>query len=392
MSERDVYDRFVDWLRQNRFPVPADDITLPLVKAGFTPEEAALLTGIPFSDTSLEELAGMKQMDPVELGRQLDVLTKKGALFRTVEGEPVRYGLGSASYMLHSANLWPGLEDERTKAMAPLANRFYYHSWDAYKYTQHKTARVLPIDGAIEDTSEILPFEDVAKVLETKEYFCVTTCPCRHRKNVDPDSQSCKHSTVNCLHFDGLARYIVENDMGREITHEETHEILRQSAEEGMVYTLSNVQDGAATICTCCQCCCVHFEAIHKLGHADGPVPSNYRVRVNSGTCVGCGLCVRRCPMHALSLEDAAAAKGRITKVKDKTGKVKELKNKKGRIAVLEPELCIGCGVCAYKCPTQSLVLERREVITYPPKDGRELGELVAADLEAGEVKQRIGT
>ncbi|MFC1990248.1 hypothetical protein ACFLVW_06845, partial [Chloroflexota bacterium] len=44
---------------------------------------------------------------------------------------------------------------------------------------------------------------------------------------------------------------------------------------------------------------------------------------------------------------------------------------------------CIGCGVCAYKCSTQSLVLERREAIKNPPKDGREYIRLVTADFDA---------
>jgi len=47
-------------------------------------------------------------------------------------------------------------------------------------------------------------------------------------------------------------------------------------------------------------------------------------------------------------------------------------KNKKGKVAVLEKDLCIGCGVCAYKCPTKSIVLIRRVEITEPPADTRE--------------------
>ncbi len=35
---------------------------------------------------------------------------------------------------------------------------------------------------------------------------------------------------------------------------------------------------------------------------------------------------------------------------------------------------CNGCGVCVHKCPTRSLVLERREEIADPPADMRELG------------------
>jgi formate hydrogenlyase subunit 6/NADH:ubiquinone oxidoreductase subunit I len=44
-----------------------------------------------------------------------------------------------------------------------------------------------------------------------------------------------------------------------------------------------------------------------------------------------------------------------------------EAKNRFGKASVLNPDLCLGCGVCAFKCPTESLVLERRAEITEPP-------------------------
>ena len=134
------------------------------------------------------------------------------------------------------------------------------------------------------------------------------------------------------------------------------------------------------------------LEAFHKLKHAEGFTPSNYRVRTNDETCIGCGLCVKRCPMEALHLEDYPEAKGRITTVTDeKNGGTKELKNKSGKVSVVDPDLCIGCGVCAYKCPTKSLVLERRETIEGPPKDAREYTKLVMADFAAARTQSRQG-
>ncbi len=393
MSEQEIYERFMDWLKQTWWGLPEADELVPLIMATYTPEEASLLTGMPFSGRNLEELAEMKQMDPAELRQRLDALAEKGIVFRTVRGDTVRYSLNDSMFVTFRSTFWSGRTDERSKAMAPVVNQYYYHGgWDQYDHTHLKGLRALPIQGTIEDTRQILPYEEVVKVLDQHDYFTVSVCPCKHRKNIDPNSPNCKYPTEVCLHFGRLGHYIVENGLGREITRKETEEILRKSAEAGLVHGVSNMQEGPDTICNCDPCCCVQIEAFHKLKHAEGMTPSNYRVRTNRETCVGCGLCVRRCPMEALHLEDCPEAKDRVTVVAAETrsGK-KELKNKRGRVSVVNPDFCIGCGVCAYKCPSYSLVLERREAIHHPPTDVREYTRLVMADFaaalgQAGEV------
>ena len=47
-----------------------------------------------------------------------------------------------------------------------------------------------------------------------------------------------------------------------------------------------------------------------------------------------------------------------------------EANNKIGKVAVLAPQACIGCGVCAHKCPTQSLELVHRKGEQDVPEAG----------------------
>jgi ferredoxin len=77
--------------------------------------------------------------------------------------------------------------------------------------------------------------------------------------------------------------------------------------------------------------------------------------------------------MEALHLEDEPGAGGRKITVIDAQGREKHLVNKEGRVSSPDVSLCIGCGVCAYKCPSGALSLKRNEADHHPPQSGREL-------------------
>ena len=65
-----------------------------------------------------------------------------------------------------------------------------------------------------------------AKV-EEQDYCAVGKCPCRQMARYI--GRGCEHSLDNCLHFGSMARYMVEQGMAREISTEETLEILEQA-------------------------------------------------------------------------------------------------------------------------------------------------------------------
>jgi len=186
MSEKEIYEKFIEWLRTTFLPLPdAGEFPLEIIKARYTPEDAALLTGVPFVPTSLEELAKLKEMEPTELSAKLDELAKQGVVRKNREGA---YSLNEPFFVFLRSTFWPGREDEVTKKVAPLANQYYYNGYfDFFDKLHIKGLRSLPVEKTIEDTRTILPYEDVVKVIDTQDYFCVATCPCRHRKNMDPN-------------------------------------------------------------------------------------------------------------------------------------------------------------------------------------------------------------
>ena len=371
-SDKDIYRELIERLGKAWWGLPESEHLMQTVQSFYTPEEAALLTGIPFSGRSLEELAEMKGMAPEELAPRLDALARKAVVWRSEKGGTIRYSLNDSFFVFMRGPYWAEKPDEASKATTNPLNKYFYDGFmDQFREAHTKGLRTLPIEKTVEDPRKILPYEDVVKFVDSQNYCTVSFCPCRQRKLLDPDSKVCDHPLEVCLHFGQLGHYIVDNGLGREITHQETKEILKQAAESGLVHAISNWQEGADTICNCCMCCCLFFEAYHVLKHDKSHDVSNYRLSTTPETCKACGLCVERCPMEALRLEDSP-----------------EASNKKGKVAVLDPDKCIGCGVCVYKCPTQSLILERKEEIYDPPKDAREWMEHWYVDKKAAGAKK----
>jgi len=368
-SEKRNYLQFIEWQRKSWYGVPGGEQLLPVIAAKYTPDEAAFLTGIPFSPKNLHVLAELKRMDPAPLASRLDELTRKGFLYKFERDGVPHYMLNDIFMLMRTAG-WPGRTDEISRQFAVLSDNLFPTFMQPWETVKEKGLRVLPINAAIEDKQAVLPYEEVKKHLDSYTYFSVSYCPCRVKKSLVTGAPD-KYPLEVCLHFDRLGRYAVENGFGRQITREETERILQQCAEAGLIHAMSNQQEKPDTICNCCNCCCMWFEAVRRMKH-EGLVPSNYHAKLKQQTCTGCGLCVKRGPMGALKLKESPQARGRKTTLPDRDGRARELINKTGKVSELNVDLCIGCGVCAYKCPSGSLTLVRKAEEHLPPRTMRD--------------------
>ena len=356
MNAEKVYNQFIEWIGRSWWELPESEFLVPMIKASYTPTEADFLTGFPLKSVSLDDLVKLKGIPPAELEPLLLELGRKGMIYKSRRGDSVRYRLNETFFALLRANFWSGRVDERTKNSAPAINKYILDNWfEQYNQVHHRGLRTLPIAQTIQDDRTILPYEDVVKVLDSFEYYTVSTCPCRQRHNLDPDMKDCHHPLETCLHFDELGHYIVEHDMGREIDKQETLDILKQAADAGLVHAISAWQQKPDTICNCCNCCCLFLESYHRLGHAKSLDASNYRVQIRATTCKACGLCLKRCPMDALQLTYSTQAKNKFSKAVD-----------------VNLDSCIGCGVCVHKCPTESLALVGNPAASPPPETVRD--------------------
>ncbi len=368
MEDKSPYERLFGWLQECGAYLPKSDELMPLIMETFTPDEAALLTDVPSTLCELHEIARAKGMDDTEeLRSRLDEMATRGLIFRSRNGDRVSYRLPDTRFIYLRSIFWPGTRTDRTREVATGLNRYYRDGFgDYWKDSKTKGLRVLPIRKTIDDPRRIVRYEDAREALRSHDLIAVATCACRHRKNLDPNFPDCKHPTEVCLHFGSYADYIIGSSIGRKIDAHEAEEILAKAADSGLVHAISNWREDVDTICNCCRCCCVYFESYYVLNHAQPMNTSNYEIKTNPDTCSGCGLCVKRCHMDAIRLEDAPHAN-----------------NKTGKIAVVDTSLCIGCGVCAQKCPTSSLQLSRRDEIVDPPLNTTDLKECYRRDVRA---------
>ena len=104
-------------------------------------------------------------------------------------------------------------------------------------------------------------------------------------------------------------RLLCADRRGRSITREETLALVAEAKRSGLVLQPGNNRS-AGNICMCCGCCCGVLRGV-KLNPSPARMdrqPLHRRPR--RATCAGCGTCLDRCQMDALSLPDGAARAG----------------------------------------------------------------------------------
>ncbi|MFX0203292.1 MAG: DUF362 domain-containing protein [Candidatus Hodarchaeota archaeon] len=64
---------------------------------------------------------------------------------------------------------------------------------------------------------------------------------------------------------------------------------------------------GIGYICNCCGCCCGILRGIIDWGVENSVAHANYYAVIDPEECIGCGTCIERCYMQAISEQDGVA-------------------------------------------------------------------------------------
>ena len=352
MNETKLYEDLAAHLDQGVIGTPTSPALLEILKVLFPPNEAEIAIKLPMQNTPLSKL---KELFPDQADLLEDVLNhmaESGTVFSSQHpGKERRYRLLPSVVGWAETPFWAGRDTETTRKLAPLWIEYRDEAFGKeLARGEMPVMRVLPVSKKLEDTRKVLPFDALKPKIEAATYRAVGHCPCRMMKrSID---EGCDHSLENCLHFGSMGRYMVEHGMAREITVDETFNILTEANNEGLVHMVDNFEGHTSTICNCCGCCCVFLDTKKNMGlHTIST--SNYVAEVETDACEACGTCEERCPMDAVTIN------GEDT-------------------AVVDPNVCIGCGVCTPSCPNEAIDLSLRGEVQPPPQ----ISEVIAARLK----------
>lgn len=332
---------------------PASETLFRILEVLFTKDEAELVSLLPASLFNVEDAARVWRMPTDRARNAIDALADKGILLDFVAGDVQGYILAPtmAGFFEFSLMRLDGKFDKQV--LSELYYQYINTEEDFVKSvlsTQPHIGRAYVQEDAIQekDRAIVLDYERATHVIDTATCITVGTCYCRHK--MQHVGKACDAPQEVCLTFNWCAQSLAKHGIARTISKKEAHKILGECIEIGLVQLGDNVQEGVNWICNCCSCCCEGLVAYRRLGY-NARLTTNFVATHNRGVCIGCDMCVERCPVNAIT--KCAAGNG-------------------SDYVSVDSDRCIGCGVCVRFCPTGSMVLERRKETAFVPKDSFE--------------------
>ncbi len=309
------------------YPETESGVELRILRRMFTPEEARLALKLTLIPKEADVIAQRAELPKEKVSRQLESMAKKGLIYRLKrKGRPARFMAVQfviGIWELHVNDLDPELIKDFNEYVPVLLN---FEEWK-----KAPQLRTIPVEQSIDQNLEVLAYEDAVKLIDKNSKFLEAPCICRRERRIM--GEGCDKPEGNCLVM-GVGVDIYRNaGIGKEIDKNKALELLRKADEAGLVLQAS-FSKKIANICCCCGCCCQVLRNLKKHPSPADLVASPFFAQLDQDLCTGCGVCVERCQMDALTLDH------------DKV--------------ILDQKYCIGCGLCVSTCPSNALTLKRK--------------------------------
>jgi ferredoxin len=256
------------------------------------------------------------------------------------------------------------------------------------------------------DGLQVLDHELASEIVQGARHRAVGLCYCRHR--MAHLGRACGVPQEMCLSLDFAAESLARYGHARAIDAAEAQEIIDQAWDLGLVQFAENVRTSPKFICNCCSCCCDALMAARRLAILHPVVSSGFLPVVDPRRCTGCASCVASCPVLSLSLAPvgvAQAGPARQAGPRDhrlgsagsgnqhgEPGEPSAAGPTRGKtpaaVAVVDPQTCLGCGLCVRACASHAISLARRPERVLTPVNTAH--RVVLQALERGSLPELI--
>jgi electron transport complex protein RnfB len=330
----DVYHRLAKHLDSlpGGYPSIESGVEIRILHRLFDEDEAAMAVHLKFRPETVASIAERVGMDTDTLAERLDAMSKKGLIYRNRKRGETYYS--AAQFVI---GIWEYHVNDLDEGLINDFNEYIPHLFQDDIWAEAPQLRTIPIGESVEVEREILPYEQAESIIHGTDKIAVAPCICRKEHKMV--GEGCERPEEVCLVFDQGADYYVENGLGRYIDESEAMAILEMADETGLVLQPGNAQR-TTNICCCCGCCCQVLLSYKRHPQPASLVSSPYIVATTPDLCIGCGDCIDRCQMQALSLVDD--------------------------ISVPDLDRCIGCGLCVTTCTSGSLHMVRKPLEEQP--------------------------
>jgi len=207
----------------------------------------------------------------------------------------------------------------------------------------------IPVDRRLDaGPANVYPAKTVRELIEKNgddRNIAVVHCFCRQYRKMMEEPCRFGHAPQSCLVIGSLARFAVQYGTGRYLSKSDALQLLREVESRGAVHQVFHADEDTGKpeigICNCCWDCCGVLGSYNR-----GIIPLHLHAYFeasirDAAACNGCGVCVRFCPVQAITLEDG--------------------------VCRIERRMCIGCGQCELQCSQGAIRMVENERAVFLP-------------------------
>lgn len=308
---------------------------LRLLERVTTDEEARFMLEMPASNS---DLAAKFSMTETEVEAKILNLAKRGLISPSEEGE---YRFNMVVPVLHD-NIFSSLPEYIPEGLDKLwldmyeGEKYWQELSEMYGMFETPILRVIPAEKSVPAEIELLDKESMTKIIEAnQDLITIRNCCCRN------SAKKCHHPLDVCMQFKARAEYDLFRGSGRKVGTDEAVTIALTAVGAGLIPTVTNISaiEKLEFICFCCGCACLVMDPSLRGNNLSNILaPSRYEAKINYEACNGCRHCVPRCQVGAIEMKPIPG----YDTIK----------------AVLDPDKCVGCGVCDLACVPNAITME----------------------------------